>query len=421
MALEQNPANSLQHKVFHTEIHELLASMDSYINVGAYATLQAAHDALPAGGGTLWFPPGLELTPTAATTISKPCAIVGSPGSRLIQGGSGVYNLIDVTSAVDRFAVVNMNMDGRLDNGRAADGNLISLSAACNDVQIIGNRLLNCRGAFSTNGHTTAYTNVRIEQNRIVNSFYTGLYIWGQHNRLWIRDNYIEDTEGPGIFFENLTAGEQINVVVSGNMIVDPQRGGLAGQAGIQTFGSTSNRHRRFKIINNTVTQNTRGNSGAGDAVGIGLDQITDSLIEGNHVKNPDWGEGIITLGYGNDIVGNRCQGQSASGIGLLSYGGEQQITNVNVVGNICQGGASAVGNGITFVANAVAGQDLSGILIASNRCYGNNFGILSYNDGGTMTCADIFVVGNLLAGNTTAAQFVTTTGVTRTSNHPTI
>lgn len=403
MALPQSPPNSLLHKEFHDEIHRLLASMDGFRNVGAYATLQAAHDALPAAGGVLYFPPGLELTPTAATTISKPCAIVGSPGAKMTQGGSDVYNLIDVTSSVDRFAVVDMTLDGRLDAGRAADGNLISLSAACNDVQIIGNRLLNSRGAFSTNGHTTAYTNVRIERNKVVNSFYTGLYIWGQQNRLWIRDNHIEDTEGAGIYFEDLTAGEQINVIVEGNTIVDPQRSGAAGGAGIQTFGSTSNRHRRFKITDNTVTFQTRGGGGSGDCVGIGLDQITDSLIDRNHVTNPDNGECIIILGYGNTAEQNRCEGNSASGVGFLSYGGEQQCENNTAVGNIVKGSG---GQGVSFVANTVSGQTITGLLIEANRCYGCDWGIQSYNgaEGGVMAGSDILIVGNLLSGNNSGA-----------------
>jgi hypothetical protein len=429
MALHAGPwtESRTEHDDDHAELYELLADMDQLRNAAALGGIQAAHDALPAGGGTIWLPPGYAETPADTIDITKPCVIQMGAGAKISHGGTtGYFDLIHVSSAVDGFALIGRGIiDGRFGTGRTGGGGQLLLNG-CSRAWVEGVRFINSPDLFVI---VEGATDTWISRCRFFNSAGGGVKYGGQNRAGSLDDCRFDTFQNSCVFFDQPGVGvSQQAMTVSGCKFRNTQRSGDAGRAAIQTFGdgpASEEWFRRFKILDNDVFNSTQPTGGTQDLVGIGLDQLTDGLVRGNHVVNVLGGgsEGIICNGSRNKLCGNHVQYASAGGIGLLSYGNGCQVADCVVCCNIVEGNNDTTGQGINFVACDPAGNAVTGLLITGNRCFKNGYGIQSYNNGGTLAGSNNLVVANQLTGNLSgAASFVAGSGQLTTSvNHPAI
>jgi hypothetical protein len=337
------------------------------VNGTTLAALNAAIAATPSGGTTYIGDRTITLTGGGFPTINKSITLLGNgTTSKIVGSGNWCIWIQDTTNVTVR----GIELDGSNNTG----------------------------GIFLFNTN-----NVVIENNVIHNLFHSGVF----------------GASGTGVLNQNIT--------VRDNYFYNTQRQGQNGKAAIQTQGGGTfpNCNTAWAIQRNTVLNSAHPVVAVPSEVGLGLDQITNSLIEGNFVtmsgffEGAPWGgEGITVVGWGNRIFNNRVRGNNAGGISLLSYQGSGTVSAVTVSGNNVKGNGGTNPQGIALV--KWDGGDLRNIVIENNTCSGSSYGIQSYDVGfgPPNGLGTIVVRNNDFSGNVTGGcNFIVGTGVSATSN----
>jgi hypothetical protein len=337
----------------HDEIHRLLAA-GPWSNVAAQRSLQAAHDGLPAEGGTLLIPASFTVEVRETVRITKPVSIVGLGRSARILARGGGYDLIEV-SGVEGFSIQGVTLDGDSPGGSA--GTLLHL-VDCEDVMVDRCHLSNA------------------PENAIAIS---------RGDRVWIERNHLFNLGAAGVRMDDPGPNRaNSRIWIARNHIQKHQQKGAGGQAGIQSHGdsSTGRVQEQFFVVQNRIICEPPG------GVGIGLDWTNDSLIEGNVITGigeGGRGEGIAVTGSRNRILGNRTKNTSAAGILLFATARGGNADN-QIAHNIC---TDAADQGIALVWGE-SGSTISNLSVHHNRCFDEgrgtqHWGVQSYaHDGVT-------------------------------------
>lgn len=330
--------------------------------------------AMPESGGVIKFPAG-KYKITSQITINKPVTL----------GGEGDSTLINVTSDVTAFFVQN-----------TAKVTIKNLTFDCSYPTVTS-------GSAAV-GIDSAQT-VRLENLKIRKTGSSAIY-FKDVNGLWITKCEIDSTKLAGIR-ANLSDVSNTNVFITENVLTNTQLGSSAGNAAIQTGGTTDSlAHTNFTISHNRISSPT--------IVGIGLDRIADSEISYNHVTgNGISGETIAFTGSGVKVIGNVCI--NAGGAGILNYGSTTNQVNNFFNSNVCISNAQ----GIAFVWGS-NDLDFNTIVVTNNVLKENTYPLQSYlNSGGITgnTWQKVVIMNNVFLDNTNDNNFLQAASIVQYAN----
>lgn len=349
------------------------------------SAIAAAIAAVPADGGTVYFPAGTYMVPK---TVGLTCAVSNvrfagdTAGSvlkySLASGATKV--LLDITS-VSNIVVENLTFDG----------NAAALT-----------------GFVPTMLRVKQSSNVSIRNCRFIESTGTGIGLTDA-TYVWITGNYFHTLDYSGINLAlNTDPGVyNENIWITDNYLEDCQLAAVAGNGAIQV--RSIGLHRNVHVLNNIVL-----NFGK---VGIGMDNVVQSIISGNvviHDGGSTYGECIV-LGGSENVVSNnfaRNNHKSYAACILLYAGtgasGVPVASNNQIIGNRCT--YSAAGVDIVF---AVDDGEVSGLVIQNNHCYNNSYGLRSFLNTSVTTGiqANVNVSNNLLTENTIDYSMLSNSG----------
>jgi hypothetical protein len=326
----------------------------------AYPSPQAAVDATPSGG-CVELDGNFQLTSELA--VNKPLRVQCSASGRGLFATSGTINLIRISSS-------QVTVDGCQLVGSGASGTI----TAVNFLGSISDVLLS---------HLTIHD---VRTGTIGDS--------GVQHDIEVSDSLLEDIGGTGTAW--YYGQESYNIRLLRNTYRRTQRLGGTGQAAIQSGGSPQLRHHNWTIQGNTVENLT---CSAGDLVDIGLDQITDTVIDHNVVRHCNsWGEGIVVNGPRNQITWNEVYGVRNGSITLISYPDVgAQAHNITVADNTVVGPNLDGGQALAL---SHAGSDFRGLRVLRNTFSGHPWLIQAYAyQGPVMAGADNLIQDNNLTG----------------------
>lgn len=306
--------------------------------------IQNALNAVPAGGGTVYFPPGTYLISSAlAASVSGTTVLGAGWGASIILGS---VNQAD--AAILRWG------------GAAPAANLSNMAVL--NIQLKGQWSTGSPGLLahpSSGGHTIDH--VMVSGCRFFNTSQgvcTGvLFLQPGDNDLWCVDNYLENCGG----FQFSACND---VVVSRN-------------------------HGR-NIFDVFISIGANGSTRAARAV------IADNKMYRDSQANPQGGS--IEVGGADDVTvsGNVVIGAYGPGINCWNQTGTQYPSHLAITGNICaQNGnnAASVGGGI----RVLGGYDVT---ISGNTCYNNNGDGIAVQNDGTQICTHVTITGNTCTNN---------------------
>jgi hypothetical protein len=247
---------------------------------------------------------------------------------------------------------------------------------------------------------------------------------------VYLTDSNCHDVEGScaGFF-----GSSEFDISILRNTFTNTQVGGRTGNAAIQTGGTTSNAHGRFTIQGNMITNPAPCTV---NKVGIGLDQISNSLIGGitatpgtgdgnlyeHCLPSGASGEGIVVNGPNNQIKGNKVLGVGNGSITLITYGNPNQANTNNVLDNNYTDGLGLTGGqgiALSFPSAALGGATpVTGLRVTNSTHINQPFGLQAYGyGGGTVLPGSDNQANNNNFGNGCAWDVVVHTG---TGNTPT-
>jgi nitrous oxidase accessory protein NosD len=308
-------------------------------SVPASENLQTAIDAAPSGG-TVRLGAG-TYTVAGGVTISKPLTLLGDGSSSKITATSGSSALLTVRGA-DGVTISGITFDGGAPGHE--DGASIDLLPA-SPAKLV--------------------TDVRIEDNRFLDTPATAIGLNGAH-RVRIIANHFANLGGSAVRGNVPTFDTNQDVLVERNTIrrYDLTKG--SGNAAIQTDGAAIGKQLRWRLHDNLIDDS---DSKARNGVGIGLDYISDSVIEANRVQHT-LGEGIVVTGPHNVVSGNTVS-DASSGCIMLYATSTQPVDDNLVIGNTAYDCAH---QGIALVF-ANSGLTMRRVRIQGNRVYDNGSG----------------------------------------------
>jgi len=312
----------------------------STIHASAFPTLQAAINALPASGGTLFIDGQFEATATGACLGAVSSKIASDPGPCILKRshirilGDGVTSKIYTTSpsttalqvlGSDAIAISGVEFVGPWSAGKPT-GSAVA-------VRI---------DAVFAQDKTTASTRVTVENCRVHNFAFDGL--WARNGTAQI---HFQHNESYG------NAGNAIEIEAQDSSVVDNDLHDNRGQ-GLEIYSAAQ----RVSVANNRMTR---------DAVGIQL------------VNDPDYG----TLSA-ISVVGNNADNNAQAGIEYTSTG-----PGVTPSGVITIKGNTAVRNRHDGISLDYAGV---GITVSDNVAASNADADISVRQS-----SDVIVSNNIL------------------------
>jgi hypothetical protein len=308
-------------------------------SVPASEDLQAAIDAARPGG-TVRLGTG-TYTVAGGVTISKPLTLLGDGSSSRITATSGSSALVTVRGA-DGVTISGITFDGGApghEGGASID--LVPASPA------------------------KPVADVRIEGNHFLDTPATAIGLNGVH-QVRIIANHFSNLGGSAVRGNVPTFGANQDVLVERNTIRRYNLTNGGGNAAIQTDGAAIGRQFRWRLRDNLIDDS---GSKAQDGVGIGLDYISDSVIEANRVQHTI-GEGIVVTGPHN-VVRSNTVSDATSGCIMLYATSAQRVDDNLVIGNTAYD-CSYQGIALVFADN---GLTMRRVRIQGNRVYDNGSG----------------------------------------------
>jgi hypothetical protein len=299
-------------------------------------------------------------------------------------------------------------------------GALVNIGSNVSDAVFDGCRLESSGTSSPTEGLSLHGTLTRVTvSNLLIKNIKVG--IAGSAKTFFVRvtGNRCENLWGTCIAFY---FGTDRDLEIDNNTVVNHQRGGTAGHAGIQLGGisATSNedKHSRVNVHHNTVDNSASCPPNNGDLVGIGLDQVSSSTIDDNVVRHctdqqtsdPSQrgnGEGIVVVGPDNTVRRNQVYNVGSGAYTFISGSTPpQQVRNLIFQGNLADGNPADGGNQGVALSFAPSGLPMTGLLIGGpnsehrNRILEHSYGIQAYSFGGTVSGSNNTIQNNDLTGN---------------------
>jgi hypothetical protein len=375
-----------------------------FVDIASWtATNEQAGELLPESAGE-FDPPAGAITPGAANQSALLAAIAACPSGGTVYLGANTYTMT-ATIGIDKPMTLLGNGAG---TSTGPGTSRIVQTAGLDAIYIVGTNNVHIKGIDLAANNTGA--GVIISNSSFI---YTE----------WCTIHNLRNSGVLGF------ADSNADIYVTDCRFYDTQRLGGAGKAAIQTVGTDNgvgqNGNTRWNILRNIISNSAQPTGPLTDEVGIGLDQVTNAVIDGNSVTQsgffigPPWGgEGITVVGWGNRIINNMVRGNNAGGISLLSYVGSGTVSAVTVSGNNIKGNGGTNPQGVAIV--KWTGGDIRNVVIENNTVSGNAWGIQTYdvgfgapNGGGT-----IVVRNNDLRGNTQGGfNFIPGSGVSASNN----
>lgn len=340
---------------------------DSVVYASQFASLQAAHDALPATGGTIMLPPNTAYVVAGATTISKNnVTLQGTSWSTVVQR-SPTYTssvLINVTGA-------NCCINGFTIDGNSVVTNAFELATSGNNSLVSEMQIINSAGA----GHLSlAGVNSRATGNTVTGlgtslSTQRGYGIWAvNHQPVQIDHNTVSGTGIDGIGFDGSGS------MVSDNFLTNCHNftGGGGGQ--IVYYAIVGNVPNSVIISSNTIR--------VGGSFSDGLEIVGDNVIVSNNTVDGVGGYGIILEGLSSDlgrVIANNLVRNTGTGGSLDGISVQPGVSNFQIIGNrvVDDQGTHTMRDAINVVAGA-----------SDNYIIANNFltpnGRTAISDSGT-------------------------------------
>lgn len=363
------------------------------------SAIAATIDALPQGGGSVYFPAGTYLVPnTKGLECNKSgVSFIGDRRAsvlKLVKAAGKGRDLLSISSASD-ILIQDLVFDGSVDE---------------------------TTGVLSSTLRLSKVSDAMISNCRFINSPGVGVYLIDV-KRVRVSGNYINRCDLSGIFLALPISNEgsfNEDVWITDNYVAHCQAAGIQGWAAIQARAAGN--HRRVGILNNTVIDP--------EWIGISVDKIYDSKVVGNTIIKNDRpvsrvpgrhpigtakGECISFGGEDCVISDNYCRNDSKSLAScIILYAGPSAETSPPAVRNnhIANNRCTNANSGIDIVWSGIGGA-FSNIWIQGNACYGNTYGIRSMvHLSETVGSQDnVIVSGNKLSGNKVPYSFVSNTG----------
>jgi parallel beta-helix repeat protein len=407
--------------------------------------IQAAIDALPAGGGKVVLSEGTFNTNATVTIDGKPVSIVGQGMYATIVklSNSSNVNIISVglTTSVNGFYLGYLTLDGNKANQTSGSG--LSLNRAPNGV--IDHVRITSTKERGITGTGFSFVKATVRDSVIENADDWGISVDNMLDFKVEGGRFDGNTEGvrftqsgpagvatvTGAFFRNNGTAVEFNGIEMGTA----QGLHLVGNTGVgihgldteyfsaigniiedgQVNGIDSGRALHVTIVGNIV----KSISGGAEQRGILVYRAISGVVDGN-VTDSNGHQGI-QISESSDIVvsNNICKnnGQSGSqGQGIRVWALSADVNRVVVRGNRCfdDQGTKTQTDGIKL--QAESGFTLTGAIVEGNHLEGN--GTNAYSTGGAGTITGTIVRGNRgyiteASGTSTIASAATSTTIT--------
>jgi hypothetical protein len=328
---------------------------------------------------TIWYPPSSSgrATYRIDSTLShpvKPLFHYAPPGGAVIKN-DGTGEVLDVAAGTNDWAIDGLVLDGNYPTRTTGRALVVT---GCTRFHLRNVRFQNF-GEMCLTVRSSSWWSVT---HCTFDTFYrSGVYL----------------AEGTGAAVEDFEVGH--NHFLNTNL--SNSAGHSAIQANNQAPGSAALMAvRRGHIHHNQLT--------ISQGVGIGLDLITDSLIEENDLRGTPTGECVAISGARNRIRGGSYGGTSVGSAGLLLFcwaGNDQTNEDTTVQGVYLPGpGTTTQGIAIVPAANSVT---VRRILVHGCRAHAWNYGIQAYNNGRTGFADDgtVYIRDNHLTNNNTGGH----------------
>jgi len=371
-----------------------------------------------AGGGTVYFPPGLYLVgSTTHVVMLSNVSLVGAGWASKIK----LANNTPVSASLAAFvaasrtniSVRNLYFDGNRANQTILTG-LFRISA-CSNVEVCNNVMVNCNNvcAYFVDG----CSHVLCNENIMVDSNGTNIKVGHESSDIIIDGNSLYDTgafttHSDGFIMTRFGTTGQKNIVISNNSIISPDGAGLSMAI--------------WLISGNNIT--VTGNSieiGSPTASAVFIDAeavMRDIAISGNTIYAPSGGISgirVIERSAGKNISrlaisGNTIRGLVSTAVSVVptyaSTFSEVSITGNTInttMGGTADKGIQVTSEGAVISSNtinmtgSVAGDGIS-IASALVSVTGNNVNMNGVGSRGIITFGSYNnITGNIVKGTT--------------------
>lgn len=204
--------------------------IDGTVYTANSAGLQAAHDDLPVGGGTIIVPPNTTLNLTATINISKNIFIRGQHRATSIIVAASGAPVFTPSGTINSFLLDGITFIGNGAGSKVID--LTGITASEGRLSItdcVISTFPNDAVIFGTSDYL-----INVERCRFVNCS-GGLNI-GPQSDSWVRDNFFENTSGSGSAIT--VVGPDVHIV--GNYFIPGGHGGTGPDILLNPFDSTA-------------------------------------------------------------------------------------------------------------------------------------------------------------------------------------
>jgi len=328
-------------------------------------------------------------------TISSARTVTLSAGATLKLKASAGANPILTVSATAQYTKIS---------GGVFDGNKANQTSTNNGIEISAD-------------------DVTIQNCQVTSTSWIGIH--GTGNRPFILNNYVQNTDYIGIYFEpTTTSGKKIEGgIIEGNTV---DRSMLTNtsivEGALKVHGNSTNSVAKWRIINNLVKLPISPTAVA--CVCIEVQNNTTNCVISNNITNG--GQiGISTGSPYTSITGNTIDAASL-------YGIESGVSFVTITGNAVYGVDDSTGTAVTqrgitldgtatnctISANTIYNTTQNGIYLTASRKYiaitGNSISLsaasVPYAINMEGTCSFINISGNQLFGNAITAKGILVT-----------
>ncbi|MBU1067881.1 right-handed parallel beta-helix repeat-containing protein [Patescibacteria group bacterium] len=366
-----------------SDASDLSKAQADYICDGAAddVEIQAAIDALPAGGGLIHLSEGNYLL-SATITLDDYVILEGSGWNTIIKAKNAFGN-IDCIATVSKTGVHvrNLQVDGNFANNPRAGSNDDQ-----NGIHFNGCTHSSAEYTYvhdmPDNGLATSSssTEISFDHNRVEDCHWKGIMVW-EGKRCSVSNNHVK---GTNIVVEYLSAEENI---IIGNVIENAGTASASGVA-IWVVAPTFELTICANVIKNSADDGIRLSGGANPLRGVVISNniIVDAATKGIRFYHDGGGLAIASVTINSNYIYNSGYGIQFLGPGI--------IEDVVVIGNIIDGSSGfqfdspGAFTRFTIVGNTVTNGNwaIYGLNGSKHRIAGNTFNTTNFINGDLST-----------------------------------
>lgn len=370
-----------------------------WLNVLDYASIQAAHDALPSTGGNLYVPPGTHNRAATLTISKNNVTLFGAGPSSIVKATLATFNLITL-STVTGFRLMNLQLQG----AATTNGTTQYAVSTTSPATVIGGLFFNL--FFSGPDASTGFNNgikfdTGSDSNKIIGCTFERLIgaisgtgygiLLGEANHNTVSQNRFIGAAAQGRHAVYLSAGASYNIV-SQNRISGFNEENITISS---TAAQPTNQYN--EIVDNICSGGGSASSDSG-CIGVYGDSLH-NLIKGNTVTGFNgWGVMVSDNGQTgltkftkvalNTVI--ECQLG-----GIVLQGSKNSLVKGNYVYNNSQASLGTY-NGISIRGYSAAGQQVDdGAFIQGNYVHGSQHRNALEVDASAITPTNVTIAGN--------------------------